>query len=342
MFSALLIVALPATWQSEAPEPFDATRQTWNLALVGTRVDSLPQGNWIGGTDWTREGVVFRSSGTEQTVACQALDRDDFETNDLRFRLGPDGASVQIGYASDVRRGALQDVGGVACLVSNGTDTVLEYEVYGIYGGYHVIPYCGVFMLHGRGGQLASDVALRPQEEGRSPLDRFVQITSAEDQSESRGYLDEFGRKQGVWTVREPNGRRAEFAWRDGIPHGSVLGWDEKGRLRTLRDFRRGIQEEESMDWTEAGELRSRQSFVRGQAHGRRLVFHPSGTKAIEMEFNHGSWVGTRRNWSETGALIEEEEAKGLALFGSIPAGGDAARTAFLTRFEALHTRPNH
>jgi hypothetical protein len=190
-----MLSVVAARIQEQAPAPFDANQQSWDIAVIGARVEAMAEENWFGGPNWVREGVVFRCAGGAQTVECQVLDQGDFETNDLRFQLGPQEASVQIGRSSDVMLGPLQDVGGMACLVSNGTDTVLEYEIHAVYGGHHLRSLCGAVTLHGAGRQLALDLAMRRPAEGRSPFDRFAQITSVEDRSESHGYLDEFGRK---------------------------------------------------------------------------------------------------------------------------------------------------
>jgi hypothetical protein len=301
-----LFLALTGS-QQQSPEPFDPNRQSWELPLLGARLESIPDGterrDWFGGPEWGRGGDSL-SDGDEHALRARVRHDEDFVHDEIRFRLDAQGASVQVTHSSDVLIGPLQDVGGVICLVTDGQDTTLEFEIYAVYGGYLVKPFAGVVSLHGKGRELALDRSKQLATPDQSPFDRLVRITAREDGSESHGYVDELGRRQGGWSLKQRDGRRLQVGWRDGVPHGTVLGWDEAGLLRDLRHYEFGLETGERMDWNEEGGLRSIDSRVRGQQDGRRVVFDPTGVKQIELV--------TRAPGPST----------------------------YLSRFEALHTRP--
>jgi len=340
LFSTVLLLVPLVAVQQQAPAPFDASRQSWSVGLVTAGVPALPEGDWFGGPDWRASQVTFRTAENEGDVQVQVRQDEELEMKDVRLRVTSEGARVQIEHQSDIERRPLQDVGGVVCLVTNGTDARLEFELYEISGGYYVQALAGSVALRGAGRALALELAQRPANPGASTLQTLVRVTGQEDHSESHGYVDEFDRKQSLWALSEPSGRRMELGWRDGIPHGTALGWDEKGRLRTLRGFRDGLQDGENMDWTEEGQLRSHDSFAFGRANGRRLVFHPNGAKALEMEFVNNRQVGTRKHWSEAGELIGEDPPQGPQTFRLAPTADEVnAESARLqARFDSLHT----
>jgi hypothetical protein len=267
----------------------------------------------------------------------QIANREEFETTDIRFKLGHEGASVQVEHASDIPMGTLQDVGGVACILTTKTATFLEYEIHGVYGAYDILSFMGSVQVEGGAGRLIAERLQNMAAEGESP-EHAIATTTQVDHTVAQGYVDKFSRKQGVWTVIQTDGSRMQVGWWNGIPNGAVLRWDSKGRLRSLWHFANGFLEGERMQWYENGVLRSVESLYRGRLNGRRTTYHANGAKASEVKYDQSIELGEPQKWTPDGRSAET----GIKhLDASIDARQlNVAWDSFLRRVDSLHTRP--
>ena len=102
----------------------------------------------------------------------------------------------------------------------------------------------------------------RPISAEASPFESARNVALAEGM-QSRGWIDAFGRRQGVWTVRDENGcKRIESAWSDGRPNGRFADWDASGWLRRETSHRDGVEHGEHTTWYENGEIESIENVV--------------------------------------------------------------------------------
>ena len=111
------------------PPAQDSSR--YQIGFVAGKVEDVPTMNRFGGpSSWIVENPPTYSvdaSGDNLQVRVQRLTA--FQRDDVIITLSIDGAFAQVEYWSDVPPGKIIDVGGVACLATDGIKASLDFEL---------------------------------------------------------------------------------------------------------------------------------------------------------------------------------------------------------------------
>lgn len=276
-----------------------------DVALFGKVIDALPQGQLFGSSAWCEASeyglLEFRSTPTPEDLEVLAsFTMPGFHWEWVRLRLSESGAKGEAFFAMDVPMGALRDLSGVAVLLTDGKDSVLEFEVTCTQSAYNLIPHHGRVHVGPEGVALARKLAARTLP---GPFEAFHERRSSEWPDEqhpelrftARGYVDSWGRRQGPWSYSDPSGRTVlETTWRDGRASGPLTRFDSHGVRRGTESLVDGFLDGVSCDWREDGTLRAYQEYSKGSEHGWRVLFAPDGTKERAWRYEQGREVGAK------------------------------------------------
>lgn len=271
----------------------------WDLGLLARSVESSEistENRFGGGWGWSQ---AFRTLDKDGLPAWQPGPVYEIEASDGRivvragFTTGFAGESIvleitgarvraQVDRFSCVTHGPVLEAAGVVCLISDGVTSALDFEVF---LAKHILGFSGIYghvHLGAEGIALTEELLQRPIDPSQSPFESRSMLELAEG-NESHGWLDVFGRRQGVWTLRDSGGcKRTEMTWSNGRPHGRFALWDEWGQLRLQSAHRDGFQHGECYGWHENGELAVIDHFVDDVPRGLRVDFDPDGAKTSE------------------------------------------------------------
>jgi len=275
------------------------------VALFGKTVEKLPEGNRFGSSEWCESSedwpLEFRTTPTVEGVEVRAsFIWPGFHWEWVQLRLSESGAHADALFAMDVGMDPLRDLAGVAVLLTDGKDSVLEFEVTCSQGTYNLRPYYGRVHVGAEGVGLAKTLAARalsspcePFHERRS--NPWQDGLSLERQITVRGYVDSWGRRQGPWIYSDSSGRTLlETTWRDGRASGPLTQFDEQGVRRRAETLLDGLLEGVSQEWNADGSLRTYREYSRGELHGWSIRFAPDGTKEDWGVFQNGQQTGAR------------------------------------------------
>ena len=266
------------------------------------------------------------------SVLVRIAESTGYQTDTVDLRLGSTGAWGNAFHLTDIPHGPITDVSGLAFLLTDGTNTVLEFELFTVSAGYlSVRAYHGRVQLGEAGTRLALIIFERSREKSETRVEEFrsydwsVEHTyarifaSLHDEElqeqpmvshQSHGYVDALGRRQGVWTLKSGDGTRLlESTWKDGRPHGPYIKLHRNGTMRSLGSFENGRLNGDYYYWREDGTISHHYRFRQGRPSASFDSYHPNGRKEFENRPGIGGDVGTRRHWDAEGNLIEETDA---------------------------------
>jgi hypothetical protein len=260
-------------------EPSADFAHSWPIGFTVVKTDELPKGDWI--TYWT-ENAVFETSGDADELEVLFDANDGYVGIEVHLWLRPDGARVTASKGDCTYLWTGDHVAGTSALVTDGIAVVLQFELYEGGGDF---PEC----LHGQVElqPIALELVRQFKEPPASAPQRLVrhEFTLHETlwrngpgkKFVSSGYVDAFGRRQGLWTLRVPGSSTwlVEQSWKDGLPHG------------IHRELRDGVEEFGL--------------YEQGFREGEWWRSYPAGTRHLS-EYRHDSLVRTT-NYSATGEV---------------------------------------
>jgi len=276
-----------------------------DVALFGKVIEALPEGQLFGSSVWCEASedslLEFRSTPTPEALEVLAsFTMPGFHWEWVRLHLSESGAKGEAFFAMDVGMDPLRDLAGVAILLTDGKDSVLEFEVTCSQGTYDLRPHYGRVHVGAEGVALAKALAARaltnpcePFHERRS--NEWLDEEHPERRITARGYVDSWGRRQGPWLYSDASGRTLlETTWRDGRASGPLTCFDEQGIRRRAETRLDGLLEGVSQEWSADGSLRAQREYHRGKLHGWSVIFAPDGTKDDCGVFKNGQQTGAR------------------------------------------------
>lgn len=217
--------------------------------------------------------------------------------SEVVVRLKAGGAEVQCASSSCIVLDPLaegrfeREAAGVVCLFTEGKSAALDFEVFELEGLYRE-SFFGHVPL-GAAGVGFAEGTLRQQLGKDTSSFQAARVVVLERGEQSRGWVDAFGRRQGVWTLLAADGKkRLEQTWADGRPHGRLALFDEAGRLWYESSFQDGLEHGDCYRWHENGELASFGHFMNGVPRGLQIDFDPDGTKVREERVDQGGPSG--------------------------------------------------
>jgi hypothetical protein len=224
------------------------------------RVAVLPSGNWL--TGWPYEFVVdFRGDATALEVVFE--DNDGYVGASLHLWLSPTGiqVSARSGTCTSIWLG--EHVSGTACLVTDGKSAVLDFQIHDGGTRYFGEALLGRADLGTVGAELARRTSSAPSA-GSTHVERVEFADSglmptqppSVNKLEASGLVDAFGRRQGLWTVREVGTHRLvlEASWRNGMPDGLYRRPENEFITLEIGSFECGLRNGQSISWRQSGE----------------------------------------------------------------------------------------
>jgi len=343
----------------QVPQDSEPTVLSPNLGLIVERVDHLPEGQRLGTPDgWivsVDRAPTFVVTDTSEELSVRASSSAWYEQNNISLRITPDGSFVTGFFYMDVAHAPVTDVSGVACLLTDGVQSALEFEVSLMLASGMFQPLIGRVMLGRKGLEIAAEL-LGKKDESANLAEVFrSHAWSANDlhgdprdkdatphtwEQVAQGYVDHLGRRQGVWAIEDSLGNRLlDVSWRNGLVNGPVLHWKE-GKLLSLYTYRNGALHGPTYDWQhEGGELRLVGEYWNNAPHGVWTSYCPNGLKAGEECWEYGVAVGMEKSRRADGVLEMKERSEPLSRVSAPPQQVVARVAKFQAELSEFHTR---
>jgi hypothetical protein len=292
-------------WQ----EPVHRDEPTWPVGFRVVQKEELPRGNWI--ERWPYE-CVYTISSTTEGLEVSFSNSDGYVHPRVRIFLTPTGARAQASYGDCTSLWHGDNLAGTTCLVSNGKDATLQFELYeggSEWVGNHLR---GQAQLGAAGVELAQRWSAPVSDTQRH--ERFAyscpgglfSAASTRSEFEVAGTIDALGRRQGLWVVRKAGSEKPmlEAMWRDGLPHGVFRENENTTTLLVVGQFHEGFEE------------------------GQRMIWYPDGTRHVS-EYRRGElqWIA---NYDASGRRLGSSDSLG---------GLNPVASAHWESISAFHTR---
>lgn len=129
---------------------------------------------------------------------------------------------------------------------------------------------------------------------------------------EKGGYVDEQGRKQGVWTTFYLDGaQRSKGAYKDGLKTGEWLYYFQDGKVEQKGIYVRDLPEETWYWYYPNGQERKVEEYVNGLADGPSVEYNDSGVVLVKGQYveglKEGEWIYEVGDHKEVGKYFEDE-----------------------------------
>jgi hypothetical protein len=279
----------------------------WPIGLTARRVGEVPADELLASktSPILNGSPAFEVEESGGVIEVHIHRSDGYAHDSVCLRLDPDGARASASSGSCTHAWKDAILGGTTCLVSDGTRAALDFELYDGAEAAYAQAYFGRIQLGAPGSALAEAVLARERSAEPLRLDSHLHAPAefpfAEDRRSytSHGLVDGFGRRQGLWTVRESESDTVvlEMTWRDGRPDGVYRRtWPESSSVGALR---MGFEDGEHLVWHSNGERRVMR-FAMG-LKGEDTLYDAEGRRRREVSPQR------RREWSSEGRLVADK-----------------------------------
>lgn len=129
------------------------------------------------------------------------------------------------------------------------------------------------------------------------------------------------GKKEGLEeTFYEDGTLMTSFYFSGGLKNGPFLTWFEDGKPHVISEFKMGMPVGDHKEFYSEKEgkhvLKAEAHYKNHKHHGRQIEYYKNGQKKATIDYVEGKVSGIKKNWDESGLVLEEIHYKNNELEG--------------------------